>query len=117
MRPTLRLLNLTRVTLTAPSPFVRTRGTPALTPAIAGDFTFFPTYFSPQDSRTLLDAALWKLDRGDYTRRRRRRASAPVVGEGALQEAFSGEYGFEEVRRPLGALTAGPLRQRDPPIP
>jgi hypothetical protein len=117
MRPTLLRLSA-RISLIHPSPFVRIRGAPQLTAAIEGDFTFFPTYFSQADSRTLLEAALWKLDRGDYTRRRRRRAQTIAeVGEGEggmLQDVFSGEYGFEEVSRRVRARVASSRRGPGP---
>jgi hypothetical protein len=71
---------------------------------LAADFTLYPSYYSAQESRTLLAGALWKLDRADFTRRRRRSAlSAPkeekgqAGGDDSLQDMFTGEYGFEEV--------------------
>jgi alkylated DNA repair protein alkB family protein 7 len=44
--------------------------------------------------------ALWKLDRVDSTRRRRRNKGLKEeteAGEAGLQSLFHGEYGFEEV--------------------
>lgn len=64
------------------------------------DFLLWPGFFSLEESRQLLAMALWKLDRVDSTRRRRRKGVTSVSGTrdgGGLQDLFHGEYGFEEV--------------------
>lgn len=74
---------------------------------LARDFLFWPQFFNDDESRELLKMGLWKLDRVDSTRKRRRRS---VSGSGSnenlaseegerssLQDLFEGEYGFEEV--------------------
>lgn len=92
-----RLSNLGRHTLVSGSPFVRARGG-VRSAAVEDDFTLFPTFFTSAESRQLLTAALWKLDRVDSTRRRRGAAKSPEeVHAGELQDMFTGEYGFEEV--------------------
>lgn len=66
----------------------------------------YPGLFNREESRQLLAGALWKLDRVDPVRKRRRRGPpgsvnpgpSPPSGDGVLQELFSGEYGFQEVR-------------------
>lgn len=44
---------------------------------------------------------LWKLDRADSTRKRRRKTATKPENDGqavaGLQDLFEGEYGFEEV--------------------
>ncbi|GFZ43344.1 hypothetical protein JCM24511_01064 [Saitozyma sp. JCM 24511] len=65
------------------------------------DFLLWPGFFSLEESRQLLAMALWKLDRADSTRRRRRKGGTSSLGEGdgvrgGLQDMFYGEYGFEE---------------------
>lgn len=110
MRATHALRNLVRHTLAAPSPLIRSRGPvvpqASLPASLADDFAIYPDFFSPSESRALLQLALWKLDRVDSKRKRRRRGAAPGEGKekektpcnGAqLQDVFTGPYGFEEV--------------------
>ncbi|CAK9782247.1 hypothetical protein CC85DRAFT_112688 [Cutaneotrichosporon oleaginosum] len=98
MRASLRLAQIQRYTLAAPSALVRARGG-AFNPALDDDFAIYPDFFSPAESRALLGLALWKLDRADSKRRRRRRGGEEKKEEarGApLQDMFMGPYGFEE---------------------
>lgn len=108
MRATHTLRALARHTLTTPSPLIRTRGSAAaaLPASLEDDFAIYPDYFSPSESRALLQLALWKLDRVDSKRRRRRRGADPAEQErekekdkagAVLQDLFVGPYGFEEV--------------------
>lgn len=80
------------------SPLVKVRGTPK---AAEEDFAFWPDFYSPDESRALLGLALWKLDRVDSTRRRRRRKvkdqAKPQGVMAELHDVFDGPYGFEEV--------------------
>ncbi|BEI87134.1 hypothetical protein CcaverHIS002_0704800 [Cutaneotrichosporon cavernicola] len=101
MRPSIRILQLQRYTLAAPSPLVRARGSTAFTSALDSEFAIYPDFFSPAESRALLGLALWKLDRADSKRRRRRRGPEEKKEEGRgngapLQDMFVGPYGFEE---------------------
>jgi hypothetical protein len=65
------------------------------------DFALYPDFLSLNQSRKLLDGALWKLDRVDPTRKRRKRSQeaigAKIGGPAPLQDLFQGIYGFEEV--------------------
>lgn len=67
--------------------------------AIQRDFQFWPSFFTEEESSELLQMALWKLNRADTTRRRKRKGKADQDHERqqGLQELFEGEYGFEEV--------------------
>lgn len=69
---------------------------------IADDFVLYPHFYTLQECRQLLAMALWKLDRVDSKRKRRRKGSAAgstgnASGGTDLQDMFEGEYGFEEV--------------------
>lgn len=66
--------------------------------AIQRDFKFWPTFFTEEESSEILKMALWKLDRADTTRRRRKRkGDQDLIAATGLQDLFKGEYGFEEV--------------------
>jgi alkylated DNA repair protein alkB family protein 7 len=67
--------------------------------AIQRDFKFWPNFFTEHESSELLKMALWKLDRADSTRRRRRKHKVDQIPGSltGLQNHFEGEYGFEEV--------------------
>jgi alkylated DNA repair protein alkB family protein 7 len=87
--------------LTSTSPLVRPLAGPSDAidhEAIQRDFKFWPSFFTEEESSEILQMALWKLDRADTTRRRRKRKGDqnPVAATG-LQGLFEGEYGFEEV--------------------
>ena len=99
---------------------------------IREDLQLWPDFYSLDETRQLLSAALWKLDRGDSTRKRRRNSTqAQIVsqhdsGKAPLADLFQGQYGFEPVRplppvRPRGFTHAmglvGSLRRRDTAIP
>lgn len=68
-------------------------------------FSLHPDFYDPSECRQLLNVALWKLDRSDRVRRRKKRiTSSPsssvsinTSGNDGLQDLFQGEYGFEEV--------------------
>jgi len=98
-----------RITLSTPSPLVRTIGKPSPS-GLEDDFAVYPNFFSLDETRELLSGALWKLDRADPVRKRRRRGGTLAVGvsttnegqysggpAGPLQDLFTGEYGFQEV--------------------
>lgn len=99
--------------LTEPSSWVRpiaagSLDVPATDATLRDDFLLWPGFFSLEESRQLLAMALWKLDRADSTRRRRRKGGTSSLGEGdgvrgGLQDMFYGEYGFEEVSRGAGS--------------
>lgn len=80
--------------------------TPLDAPSLANDFFFWPEFLTADESREVLQMALWKLDRVDTARRRRRKAKnmeADHTGSGSgLQDLFDGAYGFEEVSELLG---------------
>lgn len=109
MRATHALRNLVRHTLAAPSPLIKSRGPvvplSSLPASLADDFAIYPDFFSPSESRALLQLALWKLDRVDSKRKRRRRGAASETDKekekapckAQLQDLFVGPYGFEEV--------------------
>jgi alkylated DNA repair protein alkB family protein 7 len=89
------------LSLTSTSPLIRPLAGPSDSidhEAIQRDFKFWPSFFSEEESSEILKMALWKLDRADTTRRRRKRKGDqnPVAAAG-LQGLFEGEYGFEEV--------------------
>jgi alkylated DNA repair protein alkB family protein 7 len=67
--------------------------------AIQRDFKFWPNFFTEEESSELLKMALWKLDRADSIRRRRRKNKVDQIAGSltGLQNQFEGEYGFEEV--------------------
>lgn len=69
------------------------------------DFLFWPKLFDEDESREMLEMGLWKLDRADSTRKRRRRSDPKLVSQAGtgtdLQDLFEGEYGFEEVNHQL----------------
>lgn len=95
-------------TLTQPSPFIRSFGPnaaagPSRPASLESDFRLYPDFFGMDECRQLLGMALWKLDRSDSTRRRKRKGSSEDVeqGKGGLQALFHGEYGFEEVSPPI----------------
>jgi hypothetical protein len=87
--------------LTSTSPFIRPLAGPSDATdheAIQRDFKFWPSFFTKEESSEILKMALWKLDRADTTRRRRKRKSDQnTVMATGLQGLFEGEYGFEEV--------------------
>jgi hypothetical protein len=90
------------LSLTSTSPLIRSLPGPSHAinhEAIQRDFKFWPSFFSEEESSEILKMALWKLDRADTTRRRRRKGKvdqSPGTPIG-LQGLFEGEYGFEEV--------------------
>ena len=68
------------------------------------DLKLLPDFYTLAETRQLLSAALWKLDKGDSTRRRQRRpllASQTTAqaddSQPCLGDLFHGEYGFEPV--------------------
>lgn len=83
--------------------------------AIQRDFKFWPNFFTEEESSEILKMALWKLDRADSTRRRRRQKQVDQSPESqnGLQHQFEGEYGFEEVCSVIWSLTAAELISRD----
>lgn len=91
--------------LTRPSASIRPLSPNALAgpsrpSSIETDFQLYPEFFGEAESRQLLAMALWKLDRVDNTRRRRRNKGLKEeseAGGAGLQSLFHGEYGFEEV--------------------
>jgi hypothetical protein len=87
--------------LTSTSPLIRPLAGPSDAidhEAIQRDFKFWPSFFTEEESSEILRMALWKLDRADTTRRRRKKKGDQntMVAMG-LQGLFEGEYGFEEV--------------------
>ena len=96
-------VHLVRPTHTlANSALIRPLGNPA-PQILEEDFQLLPRFYDLSETRQLLSAALWKLDRGDSTRRRHRAAprASDVVSEGKeppLADLFYGDYGFEPVR-------------------
>ena len=81
------------------------------------DFVLLTDFYTVEDCRELLHAALWKLDRVDPVRKRHRRRTGQQGQQsqfepldhaqedkgpsfGAGRDLFQGEYGFEEVCRP-----------------
>lgn len=92
-------------TLTVPSSLIRplSRNNPIRSTPSESDFLLYPDFFSAAECRQLIGMALWKLDRADSTRRRRRKTGSIEITEKgadedeALQGLFEGEYGFEEV--------------------
>jgi len=89
------------LSLTSSSPLIRPLAGPSNAidhEAIQRDFKFWPSFFTEEESSEILKMALWKLDRADTTRRRRKRkGDQSTVGATGLQGLFEGEYGFEEV--------------------
>jgi len=87
--------------LTSTSPLIRPLAGPSDAidhEAIQRDFKFWPSFFTEEESSEILRMALWKLDRADTTRRRRRKkGDLNQVTATGLQGLFEGEYGFEEV--------------------
>jgi len=87
--------------LTSTSPLIRPLAGPSDAidhEAIQRDFKFWPSFFTEEESSEILRMALWKLDRADTTRRRRKKkADLNQVTAAGLQGLFEGEYGFEEV--------------------
>jgi hypothetical protein len=69
---------------------------------IAPFFTFWPSYFSGDEQRLLLSAALQRLDSMDSVKMRRRRAKhqSPLDETGDIQGIFAPDnmYDFHEVR-------------------
>jgi hypothetical protein len=95
------------LSLTSTSPLIRPLAGPSDAidhEAIQRDFKFWPSFFTEEESSEILKMALWKLDRADTTRRRRKRKGDQntVVATG-LQGLFEGEYGFEEVSLSLSS--------------
>jgi hypothetical protein len=89
------------LSLTSTSPLIRPLAGPSDAvdhEAIQRDFKLWPSFFTEEESSEILRMALWKLDRADTTRRRRKRKSDQnTVTATGLQGLFEGEYGFEEV--------------------
>jgi alkylated DNA repair protein alkB family protein 7 len=89
------------LSLTSTSPLIRPLAGPSNAidhEAIQRDFKFWPCFFTEEESSEILKMALWKLDRADTTRRRRKRkGDQNTVAAAGLQGLFEGEYGFEEV--------------------
>ncbi|CAD6566153.1 MAG: hypothetical protein TREMPRED_002281 [Tremellales sp. Tagirdzhanova-0007] len=71
---------------------------PSFDPFANDDFLLYPSFFNLSECRQLIKASLWKLDRSDTSRRRRRNTFPSPDGrdEQGLQDLFHGEYGFEE---------------------
>lgn len=101
--------------LSSTSPYIRSIAGPSRTSkqpgtsSLARDFLFWPTFFNESESRELLKMGLWKLDRADTTRKRRRRTDTKIgssdsAASPSLQDLFEGEYGFEEVRIPYSLV-------------
>lgn len=98
-------------TLNRPSLFIRPFGPnatagPSRPNSLESDFQLYPDFFHPGECRQLLGMALWKLDRVDTTRRRRKNRGlssdeAGTENQDGLQNMFEGDYGFEEVCTPL----------------
>jgi alkylated DNA repair protein alkB family protein 7 len=103
-----------RVDLSSPSPYIHRYGrTTSSPPTHPQDFVLYPEFLSFEEQRALISLALWKLDRVDSRkkRRRRRKAGELEVGDAGavasatpheqLQSLFEAEseYGFEEVRK------------------
>lgn len=87
-----------RQTLASSSTLVRPIGTPDAI-GLEDDLTLYPDFFTLGETRDLLSGALYKLDRVDPTRKRRRKGVAPDVQTSLapLQDLFTGPYGFQEV--------------------
>ena len=90
------------LSLTSRSPLIRPLAGPSNAidhEAIQRDFKFWPTFFTEEESSEILKMALWKLDRADTTRRRKRKGKGDQSHRSltGLQGLFEGEYGFEEV--------------------
>jgi alkylated DNA repair protein alkB family protein 7 len=89
------------LSLTSTSPLIRPLAGPSNAidhEAIQRDFKFWPSFFTEEESSEILQMALWKLDRADTTRRRRKRkGDQNTEAATGLQDLFEGEYGFEEV--------------------
>jgi hypothetical protein len=89
------------LSLTSTSPLIRPLAGPSDAidhEAIQRDFKFWPSFFTEEESSEILKMALWKLDRADTTRRRRKRkGDQNTEATTGLQGQFEGEYGFEEV--------------------
>jgi len=89
------------LSLTSTSPLIRPLAGPSDAidhEAIQRDFKFWPSFFTEEESSEILKMALWKLDRADTTRKRRKKkGDLNQVTAAGLQGLFEGEYGFEEV--------------------
>ena len=89
------------LSLTSASPLIRPLAGPSDAidhEAIQRDFKFWPSFYTEEESSEILKMALWKLDRADTTRRRRKRkGDQNTEAATGLQGLFEGEYGFEEV--------------------
>jgi alkylated DNA repair protein alkB family protein 7 len=111
MRKTIRVSSLGKrylsktpqpLSLTSTSPLIRPLAGPSDAinhEAIQRDFRFWPSFFTEDESSEILRMALWKLNRADSTRRRKRKGQGDQANESSigLQGLFEGEYGFEEV--------------------
>ncbi|OCF75219.1 hypothetical protein I204_04072 [Kwoniella mangroviensis CBS 8886] len=89
------------LSLHSPSTLIRPHGNPSSEHSLAkpDDFLFWPDFFSIEECKTLVDMALWKLDRVDSSLKRRRKGkqtSEPNEGADELQKLFDREYGFEK---------------------
>lgn len=84
------------------TPCARYSTSPDLPQHIAPFFTFWPSYFSGDEQRLLLSAALQRLDSMDSVKMRRRRAKhqLPLDETGDIQRIFAPDsmYDFHEVR-------------------
>ncbi|KAK4686923.1 hypothetical protein P7C73_g3202, partial [Tremellales sp. Uapishka_1] len=104
MNPIRRALNTaSRYNLTSASAFTRAldASSSAAPLTLDNDFIFYPTFFSGSECRELAQMGLWKLDRTDHLRKRRRKsgvAQTHKAEDSRLQDLFGdeGEYGFEE---------------------
>ncbi|WVQ65145.1 uncharacterized protein L199_003318 [Kwoniella botswanensis] len=105
-RPIFRSLH-TPSTITPPlslhssSPLIRPHGNPSSEHSLArpDDFLFWPDFFSIEECKTLVDMALWKLDRVDSSLKRRRKGKQllkETQEQDDIQKLFDREYGFEE---------------------
>ncbi|WVW80382.1 hypothetical protein I302_102363 [Kwoniella bestiolae CBS 10118] len=88
------------LTLQSSSPLIESYGDPSSSKSVRpDDFLFWPNFFSIEECRTLVQMALWKLDRVDSTLKRRRKGKSPSQSQDEgdeLQKLFDREYGFQE---------------------
>ncbi|ORX34115.1 hypothetical protein BD324DRAFT_636673 [Kockovaella imperatae] len=98
----LRCYSISSGPASSPTLLVRPFGNPD-PDILQSDFTLLPHFYTAAETRQLLAAALWKLDRGDSTRRRRSGPSHPQAqlphtssaNSPPLADLFHGQYGFE----------------------
>ncbi|KAK6907582.1 hypothetical protein I203_101580 [Kwoniella mangroviensis CBS 8507] len=89
------------LSLHSPSTLIRQHGNPSSEHSLAkpDDFLFWPDFFAFEECKTLVDMALWKLDRVDSSLKRRRRGKQSLKEtqeQDDIQKLFDREYGFEE---------------------